>query len=140
MLCCRSLESNCALWVSSAWQQWRCLPGSLSLSSFPSKPKTGDRDLYGAPLLVLANKQDCEGAATPAEVAEAFGLGRLPDAGRAVSVQVSLKFLPPVGRMGTGRKRCCTCILVAALPPRSHAPSRTPSTTCRRSRLKQGRA
>ena len=46
----------------------------------------GDRDLYGAPLLVLANKHDCEGAATPAEVAEAFGLGKLPDA-RASSVQ-----------------------------------------------------
>lgn len=46
----------------------------------------GDRDLYGAPLLVLANKQDVEGAASPAELAEAFGLGRL-DGGRPCSVQ-----------------------------------------------------
>ncbi|KAI7839059.1 hypothetical protein COHA_007201 [Chlorella ohadii] len=47
----------------------------------------GDRDLYGAPLLVLCNKHDCEGAASPAEVAEALGIGKLADAGRATSVQ-----------------------------------------------------
>ena len=29
----------------------------------------GDRDLYGAPLLVLCNKHDCEGAASPAGAA-----------------------------------------------------------------------
>lgn len=46
----------------------------------------GDRDLYGAPLLVLANKQDVGGAASPGELADAFGLGRL-DGGRACSVQ-----------------------------------------------------
>lgn len=52
----------------------------------PACAPAGDRDLYGAPLLVLANKHDCEGAASPAEVAEVFGVGKLPDA-RACSVQ-----------------------------------------------------
>ncbi|KAL4431203.1 hypothetical protein ABPG75_006459 [Micractinium tetrahymenae] len=46
----------------------------------------GDRDLYGAPLLVLANKHDVEGAASPAELAEVFGLGRL-DGRRPSSIQ-----------------------------------------------------
>ena len=54
-------------------------PAPLSLPS-------GDRDLYGAPLLVLANKHDVEGAASPAEVAELFGLQGTLEA-RACSVQ-----------------------------------------------------
>lgn len=45
-----------------------------------------DRDLYGAPLLVLANKHDVDGAASPAELADVFGLSRLNDA-RPCSIQ-----------------------------------------------------
>ncbi|KAF8065539.1 Pyroxd2 [Scenedesmus sp. PABB004] len=44
----------------------------------------GTRELAGAPLLLLANKQDAPGAAGLAEVAEAFGLGRLDGSGPAV--------------------------------------------------------
>ncbi len=58
----------------------------LGCPCLPLPLPPGDRDLYGAPLLVLANKQDVEGAASPAELAEAFGLGRL-DGGRPCSVQ-----------------------------------------------------
>ena len=110
-----------------------CLPPASALHCRHLRPHPyppGDRDLYGTPLLVLANKQDCEGAATPAggrrwwfhaaaatqphtpgrlvshadclsrgvlslplhthhthaEVADALGLGKLPDASRAVNV------------------------------------------------------
>lgn len=45
----------------------------------------GCHDLMGAPLLVVANKQDIEGAAGLADVADAFGLGKLDS--RPVIVQ-----------------------------------------------------
>lgn len=45
----------------------------------------GCQDLLGAPLLVIANKQDVAGAAGLTEVAEAFGLGVLDS--RPVIVQ-----------------------------------------------------
>ena len=38
-------------------------------------PPAGDRDLYGAPLLVLANKSDVAGALPPSELAAHFGVG-----------------------------------------------------------------
>ncbi|KAI3433347.1 hypothetical protein D9Q98_003165 [Chlorella vulgaris] len=38
-----------------------------------------DPDLYGAPLLVLANKHDVVGAASPADMAEVFGLVQLSE-------------------------------------------------------------
>jgi signal recognition particle receptor subunit beta len=45
----------------------------------------GCHDLLGAPLLVVANKQDAEGAAGLSDVADAFGLGKLDS--RPVIVQ-----------------------------------------------------
>lgn len=36
----------------------------------------GSRDLHGAPLLVLANKQDAPGAVGAAELKERLGLGK----------------------------------------------------------------
>lgn len=45
----------------------------------------GSRELYGAPLLILANKQDLEEAETPQSVAEHFGIGRVDS--RPVKVQ-----------------------------------------------------
>ena len=43
----------------------------------PGPPPAGDRDLYGAPLLVLANKSDVAGALPPSELAAHFGIGPL---------------------------------------------------------------
>ena len=37
----------------------------------------GTRELYGAPLLLMANKQDLDNAAGPQEVADYFGVGKL---------------------------------------------------------------
>jgi ADP-ribosylation factor related protein 1 len=37
----------------------------------------GTRELVGAPLLLIANKQDAEGAVDMQEVSEAFGLGKM---------------------------------------------------------------
>ena len=45
----------------------------------------GARELYGAPLLIAANKQDLDGAASAQEVAEMFGIGKLDS--RPVKVQ-----------------------------------------------------
>lgn len=45
----------------------------------------GSRELIGAPLLLLANKQDLEGAASPQAVAEQFGIGKVDS--RPVKVQ-----------------------------------------------------
>lgn len=45
----------------------------------------GSQELMGAPLLLVANKQDAEGAVGLAEVADAFGLGKLDS--RPVIVQ-----------------------------------------------------
>lgn len=46
----------------------------------------GSRELVGAPFLVIANKQDVQGAAGLQEVADAFGLGKTQDS-RPVVVQ-----------------------------------------------------
>jgi ADP-ribosylation factor related protein 1 len=56
------------------------------LLAAPIWSPAADRDLYGAPLLVLANKHDVDGAASPAELAEVLGISQL-DGGRASSVQ-----------------------------------------------------
>lgn len=45
----------------------------------------GSRQLFGAPLLILANKQDAPGAAGVAEMQEQFGIGKLDT--RPVKVQ-----------------------------------------------------
>ena len=37
---------------------------------------TGDRELHGAPLLVLANKQDAPGAIGAVELKERLGIGK----------------------------------------------------------------
>lgn len=61
--------------------------GRLAEAKAALERALADRDLYAAPLLVLSNKQDVEGAASPAELADLFGLNRLSDGGRACSVQ-----------------------------------------------------
>lgn len=50
-------------------------PSHLRLPCLPA----ADPDLYGAPLLVLANKHDVVGAASPADMAEVFGLVQLSE-------------------------------------------------------------
>lgn len=45
----------------------------------------GSRELFGAPLLVMASKQDIEGALAAAEVTSSLGLGKLDT--RACRVQ-----------------------------------------------------
>lgn len=46
----------------------------------------GARDLDGAPVLVIANKQDLDGAASVREVADSFGLGKVGKSGVPVEV------------------------------------------------------
>lgn len=51
----------------------------------------GSRELVGAPLLVIANKQDVQGAGGLQEVADALGLGKTQDS-RPVKVQPASAF------------------------------------------------
>jgi ADP-ribosylation factor related protein 1 len=56
---------------------------SRALPSYPAV--AGHRELYGAPLLVLANKQDVPGSLAAVELQDTLGLRSLD--GRPVSVQ-----------------------------------------------------
>jgi len=65
-------ESHAVVYVvdSASKDRWGESKGAL-------EKVLGARELYGAPVLVLANKQDLEDSAPPQELKEHFGLGKL---------------------------------------------------------------
>lgn len=78
-------ESHAVMYVVDASQPARFDESKLALDRV-----LGSRELYGAPLLVLANKQDVQEAARPEEVANHLGVGKI-DA-RPVRVQAACAY------------------------------------------------
>ena len=62
-----------------------CLLDGLEEAKDALDKALGTRELFGAPLLVLANKQDKEGALPASEITQSLGLGKLDT--RACRVQ-----------------------------------------------------
>eukprot|EP00877_Chromochloris_zofingiensis_P006001 jgi/Chrzof1/1654/Cz10g16020.t1 len=65
-------ETHAVIYVVDATNRDRFDEGKVAMEKV-----LGSRELVGAPLLVVANKQDIEGAAGLQEVAEHFGLGKM---------------------------------------------------------------
>lgn len=52
-------------------------PQRFDESKLAMEKVLGARELFGAPFLIVANKQDIEGAVSPQAIAEHFGVGKL---------------------------------------------------------------